>query len=303
MSQLVKKIRTSAGDLPVDYNSLANLPTISNPNLLINSDFRNPINQRGSTIYYGGANKYYTVDRWCMGANDFDRTVEIVDGGIKITNPNTTYIGSFQQVFENLLPSGDYTLSIKVTAISGAVTIFCDGANTGSQKNLEVGINTKTMQATSISAVNIHLAASSSVVIEWIKLEVGTTPTPFSPRTYAEELALCRRYFDIMGGTRTIGVEQDYNANTFTYAIPRNVMMRTTPTISIHGTTTTNSTDGICVRTIGCAILPGFTFTYSLRGWELLVVAKSSTPLNKMCYETQLYINDAFKIYLDAEIR
>ena len=38
MSQYIKKIRTDQGDLQIDYNALANLPTISNPNLLINSD-------------------------------------------------------------------------------------------------------------------------------------------------------------------------------------------------------------------------------------------------------------------------
>jgi hypothetical protein len=55
MPEYVTKIRTSQGDLPVDYNSLANLPELntmfSNPNLLINSDFRNPVNQRGATTY------------------------------------------------------------------------------------------------------------------------------------------------------------------------------------------------------------------------------------------------------------
>jgi len=57
MSQLVKKIRTSAGDCQIDYNALANLPAIGNPNLLINSDFRNPINQRGITKYEGQNSK------------------------------------------------------------------------------------------------------------------------------------------------------------------------------------------------------------------------------------------------------
>ena len=51
MADYITKIRTDKGDLPIDYNALANLPTISNPNLLINADFRNPVNQRGKTVY------------------------------------------------------------------------------------------------------------------------------------------------------------------------------------------------------------------------------------------------------------
>jgi hypothetical protein len=212
-------------------------------------------------------------------------------------------VSIFCQVLE-VLPTDNYVVQLKVKNISGGAEISM--TNSASQiishQTLYAGINTLKVTNTDVFFVSINLASNAVVELEWIKLEAGATATAFSPRLYAEELALCRRYFDIMGGTRASGVEQDYDANTFTYIIPRNVMMRTTPSISIHGTTTTNSTDGICVRTVGCAILPGFTFTYSLRGWELLVVAKSSTVLNKMCYETQLYINDAFKIYLDAEI-
>lgn len=305
MSQLVKKIRTESGDLQIDYNALANLPTISNPNLLINSDFRNPVNQRGQTTYKSVANNFtrvFTIDRWNM-QNGCELTVN--DNSITLKGDSAANGASiFCQVME-VLPADTYTLQVKVKSMSNGADIKI--TNSKSQDvfidNLYTGLNTFTVTNTDVFFVSVNLGSSSVIELEWIKLEVGTTGTAFSPRLYAEELALCRRYFDIMGGTRVIGVEQDYSANTFTYAIPRNVMMRTTPTISIHGTTTTNSTDGICVRTIGCAILPGFTFTYSLRGWELLVVAKSSTALSKMCYETQLYINDAFKIYLDAEIR
>ena len=62
MAKLITKIRTNEGDLPIDYNALANLPTISNPNLLINADFRNPVNQRGKTVYEE-ATERYGIDR------------------------------------------------------------------------------------------------------------------------------------------------------------------------------------------------------------------------------------------------
>ncbi len=278
--------------------------TVSNPNLLINSDFRNPVNQRGETTYKSTANNFsriYTIDRWNMqnGCKCVVNSGSITLSGDSAANG----VSIFSQIIEKPCV-GDYVLQVKVLSLSGGATV--DVYNASSQvvgtATLSVGVNVVSIINNSVYFVQINVGSSTSLQLEWIKLEAGTAPTQFSPRIYAEEIALCRRFFDIMGGTRTIGVEQNYDTNTFTYAVPRNVLMRTTPTISIHGTTTTNSTDGICVRTIGCAILQGFTFTYSLRGWELLVVAKSSTALNKMCYETQLYINDAFKIYLDAEI-
>lgn len=195
MSQLIKKIRTDQGDLQIDYNALANLPTISNPNLLINSDFRNPVNQRGLTTYTGGEIKYYTIDRWCMGENDFSRTVEIINNGIKLTNPNKTYNGTFQQIFENTLPFGTYTLSINVIAKNGGAIIYCTGSHSTIKKNLVVGINTLTLTNATIDSVRIEASPDSYITLEWAKLEVGATATPFSPRPYAEEVLLCKRFF------------------------------------------------------------------------------------------------------------
>lgn len=167
------------------------------PNLLINGDFRKPINQRGQTKYQGQATKGYTIDRWCMGDNDFSRTVEIVDGGVKITNPNTTYNGTFQQILENSLPLGTYTVTVKVTELNNNGGIFYLGGSASSiKKNLRVGINTLTVENATVTSVIIQSNPSSDVTIEWIKLEQGSIATPFVPRPYAEELALCKRYFE-----------------------------------------------------------------------------------------------------------
>lgn len=165
------------------------------PNLLINGDFRNPINQRGLTTYFGQTQKRYTIDRWCTGEQDYERTVEIIDGAIKITNPNATYVGTLQQFFENTLPLADYTLSVRVLEISGTATMSCSGSHTETKKELNVGINTMTLENATIDSFKIYIAPQSSITLEWAKLEQGSIATPFIPRLYAEELALCQRYF------------------------------------------------------------------------------------------------------------
>ena len=197
MSQYINKIRTKEGDKQIDYNALANLPTISNPNLLINSDFRNPINQRGKTTYTGGEPKVYTIDRWCMGNNDFSRTVNIVNGGVKITNPNTTYNATFQQIFENALPQGTYTISVNVISKNGDGIFYCTSPNSSTKKNLVVGLNTLTLTDIAINSVRIEVSPSSDITLEWVKLEIGDTATPFSPRPYAEEVILCKRFYQV----------------------------------------------------------------------------------------------------------
>ena len=297
MANLVKKIRTSSGDLQIDYNALANLPMINN-NMLINGDFK--INQRGSTNYIQTNTWKYSVDRW--------RYIGLMNvtvnnsGTVTISKSNNNDQTYFAQALEDVYTSGSFVFSFCIKSISGTLSAYIDSGG-GSVLTVTSPGTYSVSAPTGAKAVVFRLDGSTtSVELSWAKLEQGSVATPFIPRLRGEELALCQRYFCIMGGTRVSGIEEDKTANTFTYAIPRNCEMMKSPSISIHGTTTTNSTDGICVRTIGCLLLPGFTFSYSVRNWDLLIVAKSSSALTNSCFETQLYINDAFKIYLDAEI-
>ena len=139
MANLVKKIRTDAGDLQIDYKTLANLPDLknmfSNPNLLINSDFRNPVNQRGKTSYTGaGSDIYYTIDRWGV-INGLIVTVQ--DDSLKLqVGSNDAYSGKLKQVFENALPSDFYTLSVKVKSNTNNVPI----TNFGTMEVLQTGV-------------------------------------------------------------------------------------------------------------------------------------------------------------------
>ena len=145
MSNYITKIRTDQGDLPIDYNALANLPTISNPNLLINGDFRNPVNQRGKLTYTTtNAQIIYTIDRWRTKG----LTVVVNNGSITLKN-NTSTVWSFTQMFEHLLPSDYYTLSINVYSVVGSPymnIVYKDGSQSTARDLGSVGINSTTVQ-------------------------------------------------------------------------------------------------------------------------------------------------------------
>lgn len=155
----------------------------SNPNLLINPDFK--INQRGATSY---EKQGYSVDRWKI----WNVTVTPnANGGITVKNDKYTDTGTFLQHLENAT-EGDSTLSCYVTSVSGTVTMVADD---NSQVVLKQGLNVVHTSA-STKAFTIFLNRGTSITLKWVKLEQGKVATSFIAPNPAEELVKCKRYYD-----------------------------------------------------------------------------------------------------------
>ena len=205
MSQLVKKIRTEAGDLQIDYNALANLPTISNPNLLINGDFQ--IWQRGES--FSNISNKYTADRWMI--KNAKSNTPLVEKSVATppaepmcqsmyikdtVNENTYLAYNFEHAIK-----GTYTLSfwyLSTTQIStythdnGSYVKLMDIAACSDWKHVSVSFH-----ANAVDFINIiHAMNAGECYITGVKLEVGTTVTPFVPKLYAQEVADCQRYYE-----------------------------------------------------------------------------------------------------------
>lgn len=164
----------------------------SNPNLLINPDFR--INQRGQTEYAyqeSGATKY-TVDRF----RSVFLNVKTANDGL-ILNANGTNAGGgyFSQVLEDAV-KGDTILSFKVSAVAGTIEFRnLNSADTGDTVTISSD-GVYTINGTNTKKVIFHLLKGSSCKIEWIKLEQGSIATPFIAPNQAEELVKCKRFFN-----------------------------------------------------------------------------------------------------------
>lgn len=162
----------------------------SNPNLLINSDFK--INQRGATSY---ESRGYSVDRWKI----WNVTVTPnKNGGITVTNDKYADIGTFIQYLENAT-EGDSTLSCYVTSVSGTVTMVADD---NSQVVLKQGLNVVHTSA-STKAFTIFLNQGTSITLKWAKLEQGKHATAFVHPIYSEEYQKCMWYFQPITGARS----------------------------------------------------------------------------------------------------
>ena len=172
----------------------------SNPNLLINPDFK--INQRGNTAftvsYHTGSpipqSQLYTVDRW-----------RLMEGKADILEGKFVLNGTIIQVLENGIGE-NFTASVSVE--SGAATASYDDS-------------TKTFTI-----------VGDVAVLNWAKLEYGDTATPFIPPDPTMELLKCKRYYRAFGANfnlNTVGRYYHNKNNQFTYYL--DVPMRVNPDV------------------------------------------------------------------------
>lgn len=190
----------------------------SNPNLLINPDFK--INQRGATSY---EKQGYSVDRWKI----WNVTVTpSASGGITVKNDKYEDTGTFIQILENAT-EGDSTLSCYVTSVSGTVTMVADD---GSQVILKQGLN---VVHTSSSTKNftIFLNQGTSITLKWVKLEQGSIATSFVEPNISDELDKCLRYFESGSLDTAPGLAIQPTVYIRTYIHPK----RSNPTYKFSG--------------------------------------------------------------------
>ncbi len=168
-------------------------------NLLDNSDFREPVNQRGETTYTC-SDAIYTIDRWKSATKANPYTVALKSGSVTLTSQATS-TAIWMQALESL-PGDVYTLAVKTTA-----GLYCktyrlseapDGAPLHLDHNWWANINT---DGTYPKVRLVHTAdtVGDAVSIVWVALYEGSytaeTLPPYVPKGYGAELTECRRYY------------------------------------------------------------------------------------------------------------
>lgn len=198
---------------------------VSNPNLLINPDFK--INQRGQSTYISKAAHtiliVYTVDRWYVYGHS---VVVNSDKTITIT-PSEYSEGTFIQTLENNV-SGPIVLNICVKDISGTVTVSIRDIDTNTKTlgTLKTGENVFKAN-NGCNRVIIRCSSGASATLKWAKLEKGTVATPFIEPDRTTEMLKCQRFYQ-----RTYFMTTFYGISGQTYHIPIDIPvdMRIEPT-------------------------------------------------------------------------
>ncbi|AGF54535.1 hypothetical protein B0P06_001392 [Clostridium saccharoperbutylacetonicum] len=223
---------------------------LSNPNLLINGDLQ--IWQRGTSFSSSGI--YYSADRWKVdagGSGGVTHSIskqydDVYKNFIRITT--TGYANIWHQIEQaelDKLKGKTVTLSFYARKLSGNFVsanfrlygTYIDGNTLTTNWARYVITTTIPLDATSINIGLVNfVAGQGGSAVTWdiaqIKLELGSIATPFVPRLYAEELALCQRYYEtiqysVVQPTTATGqvVRAIYNFKT---------IKRTTPTVVLN---------------------------------------------------------------------
>lgn len=247
-----------------------------NNNLLINSNFANPVNQRGVTAETW-ANATYGIDRWRMGGG----VLEFLDNGISIksTRLNETVHVFFEQRIEKLPIDKTYTVSAKIDgkiysathkflpmSSSNVVVIIDEYGNILNNLTEDVGdlilFIFKTF-ASGIVSISVGSTYTTAKIVEWVKLEEGEVATPYVPRLYQEEYLLCQRYYQIVdtGESSCLGT----NTNDIKFNIRPPFKMRAKGTLIDNGLEVRKDAN----------TQSGFTFTFTK--WDASIAFVSIT--------------------------
>ena len=169
-------------------------------NLLDNSDFRNPVNQRGQTSYTTGGQ--YSIDRWVVSANVNMMTVN--NGYITVT-AKSGYEGSLYQKWERMGVFGKkLTLAAKVkngglVVVSGQYPTVAPSSTTVIATVTSGGVTLRIEAAAKYGVAVIAATPGSSIDLEWAALYEGEytaeTLPEYQPKGYGTELSECQRYF------------------------------------------------------------------------------------------------------------
>lgn len=234
---------------------------VSNPNLLDNWYFGNPVNQRGQTEYTGNA---YYIDRWRSWDGD-SASLSVVSGGIKIAGTLYQYLEP--AVFEEFwgktisisLLLADGTLYTDYFALKRAdwytVPIKAHGLD-----SVQFGINNNNFGNLNNNFLRVKPATIGTLsdTILAAKLELGSTQTLAHREgekwvlneipDYGEQLIRCQRYaIDLNPNRQNVPIIGTVNVDgtTMWLSMPIPTSLRTTPVISnLRGTVIVSNDSG-----------------------------------------------------------
>jgi len=248
---------------------------LSNRNLIINGAMQ--VAQRGTSVT-GVSSGYSTADRWYLRrtASGVTFDSDVASGVLTCDNPSAATGFDLRQGIEWEDRFYGKTMTLTFTATTGSGTIHVDasvvdgaisattseeychltGTTTDissyegsglvkSGNNYTISFDVPSDADVSFTpdmlriAIGNTSAASQSITLANVQLEVGDTATPFEHRSYGDELARCQRYCYRLNGNSSdqtmIGAGYFYGNTTTRHIVHYPVTMRNVASVSANG--------------------------------------------------------------------
>lgn len=226
-----------------EYASKEYADTRTVRNLLDNSDFRNPVNQRGASSYTG---EVYGIDRWLGSGSN---TISIESNGVKVTASSAAGYLIQKLNFDVSKYLYGKICTVAFCESDGTITVgsgvfgAADVSSTTKQFSVQSADGTYAIDVykyggTQNFNIRVNLQSGVSKTFQWAALYEGTytaeTLPVYQPKGYGAELAECQRYYisyssvdiSLMGKVTSAG-------NTVEFVIPTPVTMHSAPSISM----------------------------------------------------------------------
>ena len=212
-------------------------------NILVNSNFLNPVNQQGISSYNNVVGM--CIDRWIAVGSATDSPFSLYKGATNMQGYPT--INMRQSVFFQITNTTMNTLFSISAKVNGellkaesvkildrpADMAWADVPAVCRCQNSDVRILLfKYSNMPDRFEVAIDSISGTTITPEWIKLEKGSVATPYVPKDFIQELCECMRYYQEIGFNYMCGntLSIDY---PMIFSQPLYIPMRIAPTCTI----------------------------------------------------------------------
>lgn len=280
---------------------------VTNKNHFINTDFGNPVNQRGLSNYANSGSNAWTptIDCWTAYIGNGGQ-LAVADGYITLTNAESGY-SNFRQTIENGERFSGQTITVSfeidspnpmqlyVTSNKGGagitVTVFSEEPAGTSGRRIMTGsyaiADNEVLDAVSLRVVG-GTAASFSYDVYRAKMEIGgiSTLENDAPADYGEELSKCQRYLlEISAASNRSECLRatEIATNEILFTLPTPVTMRIAPSLE-------SANKFVVGNGLSGAEQSGFVFSFRVLSNALRVYAEKT---NHGLTDARLIINKA----------
>ena len=310
------------------------LNDLANTNLFINGGFS--VWQRGTSFNKGNE---YTVDRWMydVEGDDKGKIVRHANGGVQIkliSNKRFWFMQRIElnQELKNIFSNSTVTLSFYVTTSAGVkispyIRVWSPSRNANiflksyeakaTRQLIECQITLGDLSSDDWLGIDIFRIEEDNkftvgddlyIRFENAKLELGTKATPFVPRLFGEELALCQRYYQTVknnvdrGGI--IAIQYHNGLGYVNYNIGLPIPLRIIPTMTYSlsvnnkGRFISNITGNETSIIEDITLISRGTGVDAINVSNLFLRSSLNTPTS---YPRFGWV-DGFTLYLDSEI-